>query len=89
MAMISHIAATVGKGVSLRGDTGQTFITVSSHCPDSKLSQFYQSIKHLQGPPRFRTLFVTGVLDLKHFDHWKVEPDLISFNTASATWLCR
>lgn len=24
-----------------------------------------------------------GVLDLKHFDHWKVEPDLISLNTAS------
>ena len=98
MAMTSHIAAIVGKGVSLRG-----FTVSQDHCHDSKLSlsnhiKPYQSISIHQTPSnafkvhgpwrsRFRNPFVTGVLDLKHFDHWKVEPDLISLNTASATWL--
>ena len=72
--------------------TIKPYQTISNHIKP------YQSIKRLQtrsnafkvhGPwrSRFRNPFVTGVLDLKHFDHWKVEPDLISLNTASATWL--
>ena len=46
-----------------------------------------QTLQQMQSWPSSSGVFGPGVLDLRHFQQWKLEPDLISFNTAAATWL--